>query len=495
MTNLSKFVKIASLSLVFIFFNQCARNPVTGKKEVMLMSEAKEMAMGKESHPQIMAEYGEYPDPKLQAFLTDIGQRMAKVSHRPNLPFQFQVVDSDVVNAFAVPGGYVYFTRGILAHFNNEAQLAGVLGHEIGHVTARHSAEQYTKQMLGQVLFIGAMIASPKLAQFGEQLGQGLQLMFLKFSRDNESQSDELGVEYSSKIGYDAKHMADFFGTLDKLSGSAEGRLPTFLSTHPDPGERNKKVKAMAIAYQQKTPMQNYMVNRDGYLKLIDGIIYGEDPKQGYVDNSVFYHPEMKFQFPIPKGWKHQNSPSQFQMASPDQKAMMILMLAPEKTVNEAAQAFTTKHKLQVVDSRNTTVNGLPALITVSEQAADPQQQQQQGQQAAPAVRIASTYILYNGNVYMIHGVSETANYRTNETAFALTMKGFAALTDPAKINVKPEVIQINSVYNAGTFSEILRGYGVPDARMKEMSVINGIELTERVERGTLIKTVTKSKS
>ena len=376
-----RLTKLAALTAFFVFFNQCARNPVTGKKQVILMSEAQESALGAESNPQILAEYGEYPEPKLQEYLNNIGQRMAKISHRPNLPFQFKVVDSDVVNAFAVPGGYVYFTRGILAHFNNEAQLAGVLGHEIGHVTARHGAQQQSKQMMGQVLFIGAMIASPKLAQFGEQLSQGMQLLFLKFGRDHESQSDELGVEYSSKIGFDARNMADFFGTLDRLSGGAEGRLPTFLSTHPDPGDRNKKVRAMAIDFQQKNPGQ-YAVNRESYLKLIDGIIYGEDPKQGYVVNNVFYHPELKFQFPIPQGWKYQNTPQQFQMASADGKAMMLMTLSQEKTPEAATQAFATQYKLQVVDSKSTTINGLPAVIQVADQV--PAQQQGQQQAAHP---------------------------------------------------------------------------------------------------------------
>jgi predicted Zn-dependent protease len=483
-----RLTKLVALTAFFVFFNQCARNPVTGKKQVILMSESQESALGAESNPQILAEYGEYPDPKLQEYLNNIGQRMAKISHRPNLPFQFKVVDSDVVNAFAVPGGYVYFTRGILAHFNNEAQLAGVLGHEIGHVTARHGAQQQSKQMMGQVLFIGAMIASPKLAQFGEQLSQGMQLLFLKFGRDHETQSDELGVQYSSKIGFDARHMADFFATLDRLSGGAEGRLPSFLSTHPDPGERNKKVKAMAIDFQQKNPSQ-YAENRESYFKLIDGIIYGEDPKQGYVVNNVFYHPELKFQFPIPQGWKYQNTPHQFQMASADGKAMMLMTLSQEKTPEAAAQAFATQYKLQVVDSKTTTINGLPAVIQVADQV--PAQQQGQ-QQAAATTRIATTSILYNNLVYMIHGVSESANFRANEATFALTMKGFAPLTDPARINVKPDRIRINTVYNEGTLTEVLRGYGMEEKRHKELSVLNGIELTERVPRGTLIKTIVK---
>lgn len=481
--------KIAALTTALLFFNQCSRNPVTGKKQIVLMSESQEIALGVSSNPQVLAEFGEYPDSSMQRYINDIGQRMAKISHRPNLEFHFKVVDSDVVNAFAIPGGYVYFTRGIMAHFNNEAQLAGVLGHEIGHVTARHGVSQQTKQMGGQLVLIGAMIASPKLAQMGEQLSQGLQLLFLKFSRDDESQSDELGVQYSSKIGFDAHHMASFFLTLNRLSAGDDGsqRIPTFLSTHPDPVDRNKKVEAMAAAYQAKNP-GNFLVNRDGYLRLINGIIYGEDPNQGYVDNNVFYHPQLKFQFPIPTSWKYQNSPAQFQMASPDQKAIMILSVAAEKTLNEATANFVKNNQLKTVSQQNSNINGLSAIIQVNDQTS----QAQQGQ-AAQTIRIATAFIEYNGLIYTLHGMSDIKDFAANENTFGSVMKNFKVLTDASKLNVKPERIQIQTTYSEATLAEILRGYGIPEKRLKELAILNGMELTDRVPRGTLIKTVTKS--
>ena len=191
--------RILYLILLGLVLTTCSRNPVTGKKELSLMSESQEKALGLESDPQIQAEFGMYADSSWQRFLREKGQAMAKISHRPTLGFQFRVIDSEVVNAFAVPGGYVYFTRGILAHFNDEAQLMGVLGHEIGHITAKHANEQYTKQTLAQIGFAAGMILSPQFRQFGNLANTGIQLMFLKFSRDNETQSDKLGVEYSSK--------------------------------------------------------------------------------------------------------------------------------------------------------------------------------------------------------------------------------------------------------------------------------------------------------
>ena len=241
-----------SLFALLIFLG-CAKNPVTGKRDLMLLSENQEVAMGQESDPEIVAYFGLYEDKQLQQFIKEKGQKMAAISHRKNLKYEFKIVDSPVVNAFAVPGGYVYFTRGIMAHFNNEAEFAGVLGHEIGHITARHSAKQYSNAMLAQIGLVAGVMIAPEFAQFADAAQQGVQLLFLKFGRDAESQSDELGVEYSTKINYDAQQMADFFGTLQQLqkqSGAEE--VPDFLSTHPNPGDRQKSVTKLAADWRKK---------------------------------------------------------------------------------------------------------------------------------------------------------------------------------------------------------------------------------------------------
>src|SRR5690606_1733486 len=293
-------IPLISFSIAFLFFSACARNPVTGKKQLVLMSEKQEIAMGQEADPQIVAAYGLYEDKALQGFIDQKGQEMAKISHRNQLDYTFRILDSPVINAFALPGGYVYFTRGIMAHFNNEAEFAGVLGHEIGHVTARHSAKQYSNATLAQFGLLAGSIISPEFAQVADLAGTGVQLLFLKFGRDAESQSDKLGVEYSTKIGYDAREMAGFFTTLDRLgeqSGAAD--IPTFLSTHPDPANREQKVAREAASWRKKVNTADLEVNRESYLRMIDGIIYGDDPRQGFVEQNRFYHPVLRFQFPI----------------------------------------------------------------------------------------------------------------------------------------------------------------------------------------------------
>lgn len=486
----------ASNAAFLLLLAACTTNPVTGKKQVSLMSESQEVALGQQSDPQVLAQFGLVENPALQRFIQDKGQKMAAVSHRPEIKYEFKVVDSPVINAFAVPGGYVYFTRGIMAHFNNEAQFAGVLGHEIGHITARHSAQQQTKATFGQLLLIGGMIASPQLAQYGEQAMQGLQVLFLKFGRDDERESDRLGVEYSTKIGYDAKQMADFFLTLQReqdKAGAGAAAIPDFLSSHPNPEDRYNTVKQLAAETQQQVGATNLAVGRDSYLRMIEGLVYGEDPKQGFVENSTFYHPELKFQFSVPTGWKHQNSPQQFQMAAPDGKALMVLTLAPGESLEAAAQQMVQQFKLQPVESKQVTVNSFPALAIVADQVADQQQQQpQQQQQQAPAVRTL-IYLIQDGKtIYAMIGASSGPDFATYFPTFSNSMQNFRRLTDADKLNRQPERIRIKSVTSATTLSQALTRFQVPNVRLEEMAILNGMQLTDRLTAGTLIKVVAK---
>ncbi|MEX0636777.1 MAG: M48 family metalloprotease, partial [Ferruginibacter sp.] len=386
-----------------------------------MISEAQEIAMGKEADPQIVAEYGLYDDKALQIFIAETGNAMAAISHRPNLKYEFKVVDSEVLNAFAVPGGYVYFTRGIMAHFNNEAEFAGVLGHEIGHITARHTVVQQSNQVFGQIGLMGAIIIKPELGRFAEQASQGLGLMFLKFGRDAERESDQLGVEYSSKINYDAKEMAGFFNTLARQSATAGvAELPDFLSTHPNPGDRSITVGKLSKEWKQKLQLTKPQINRDAYLNRIDGIILGEDPKQGFTENSVFYHPVLKFQFNVPASWRLQNSPQKVQMAPQDGQALMYLTLAAGNSLDEAGNDILQKNNLQLVESRKLTVNGLSALALVADTKTDPLQQQQQA-----SLRTLSYIINYNGTIYHMLGASTVSTFNNYSGFFTNSMQSF----------------------------------------------------------------------
>lgn len=475
-----KHLFLASCLVASIFLvSNCARNPVTGKKEVVLISEAQEIEMGKQADPEIIRQFGLYEDSAMQRYINAMGQQMAAVSHRSGLQFHFRVINSEVVNAFAVPGGYVYFTRGILAHFNNEAQFAGVLGHEIGHITARHTVQQQRNQILAQVGLIAGMIISPELARFGEVASQGLGLLLLKYGRDAERQSDELGVEYSAKIGYDPQYMADFFQTLERQAQNAGSEeLPGFLSTHPSPAERYNTVKQLAAEQKQKLNLTNPKANRNEYLRKIEGLIYGEDPKEGFLENGVFYHPPLGFQFTIPTNWAYQNSPSQVQLASRDGKALMIFTLAPGKTLDEAANAVLEQYKLQLVNSARTTVNGFNSLVLIADM---PQEQQN-------TLRTQSYLIQKGETIYLMIGVAGVADFNANQSLFTNSQQSFRTLTDQAKLNKKPERIRIKTVSQSASLQQLLRNYGVPDRRHEEMAVLNGMQLNTTVPSGTLIK-------
>jgi len=463
--------------------SSCARNPVTGKKEFSLMSESQEIALGKESDPSIVSQYGVYENALMQAFINEKGKAMAAISHRPNLPYEFKILDSPVVNAFAVPGGYVYFTRGIMGHFNNEAEFAGVLGHEIGHITARHSANQYSRQMITQILFIGGMVVSEQFRRFGDAAQQGIGLLFLKFSRDHETESDKLGVNYSTKIGYDAKEMAGFFNTLKRLSGG-NSSMPSFLSTHPDPGDRFNNVNKLATEAQLNLDKSTLKINRNNYLKLIDGLIYGEDPKQGYVENNNFYHPELKFTFPIPSGWNALNSPAQLQMAPADGKALMTLGVAAGTNLQDAKNSIVTENKFVVIESSDINVNGLPAIAMLADLPSEPAQ----NGQAAQELRILTYLIQYNNMIYKFYGLSTKADFNNYFSTFQNTMKNFKVLTDSAKLNKKATVIKIITANKTAPLRQLLIENNTTEAQLNELAILNGMELTDIVDSGTMFK-------
>jgi predicted Zn-dependent protease len=482
---MKKFILPFLLAASVVVLSNCARNPVTGKRQIVTMSTEQELAMGKEADPQIVAQFGLYEDSALQRYMRQKGQELAALSHRADINYEFRVVNSDVINAFAIPG-YVYFTRGIMAHFNNEAQFEGVLGHELGHIAARHTVIQQRNAMLGQVGLLAGLIISPTFGRFAEQASQGLGLLLLKNSRDAEREADRLGVEYSTKAGYDANEMAAFFNTL-KRQGEQQGEaLPNLLSTHPDPGERNQTVGQLATEWKQKAGLTNPKVARESYLRLIEGMVYGEDPREGFLEAGVFYHPVLKFQFPVPTGWAFQNSPQQVQMAPKDGKALLILTLASGTNLQQAASTTLQQYGLQSIGSRETTVNGLPALMVEAQQ--QPQQQQQQQQQAAAPVRTLSTFIQYGGSIYHLIGVSSLQDFNAYTSYFTYAMENFKTLTDASKLNKKPERIRVKTVTSAGTAEQVLRKLNVPAGRLTELAILNGINLTDRLEQGTLIK-------
>jgi predicted Zn-dependent protease len=476
------YIKKLGLVLILIITGGCAINPVTGKKQFVLISESREIAMGKESDPQVMAYFGLYDNPTLQNFITQKGLQMAAISHRPKLAYEFKIVDSPIINAFAVPGGYVYFTRGIMAQFNNEAEFAGVLGHEIGHITARHAVIQQRNTLLGQIGIIAGVILVPELAQFVDPLSYGMQLALMSFGRDAERQSDKLGVEYSSRIGYDASEMAGFFGTLERKQVAAGTQdVPEFLSTHPSPEERQSTVEELADEWQDKLNMTNAKIDRDSYLKRIDGMIIGENPRNGFVENGVFFLPSMKILFPIPVGWKLQNSPQQVQMTPDNGEALLMLTLSAGTSLEDAANNILVNYKLEKVESKMENINGLDALTMIADQ------KQEQG-----TIRVISTLIRFEGNIFNLMGITEISKFSNYTPSFQATIDNFEELKESEKLNRKPDVVHIKTLPNQMTLQAALQYFNIPSNQFDKIAILNEMMLSDRLDVGTLIKVVGK---
>jgi predicted Zn-dependent protease len=471
------------LILMIAWLLSCAVNPVTGKREFMLLTEGDEIQLGKNTDGQIVQMYGIFEDQKIGKYINGLGQPMAKLSHRANLNWEFKVLDSPVINAFAVPGGFIYVTRGILAYLNSEAELAGVLGHEIGHVTARHSAKQYSKSTVAQLgLAVGSELSETVRNYAGiAQFGVGM--LFLKFSRDNERQADALGVEYSTKSGFDSDHMANFFGTLERLHPSSGGSLPDWFSTHPNPPDRIKAIQRDAQKWKTQLAKSNYKDNKNGYLQKLNGMIYGPDPRQGYVEANVFYHPQMKFQFPVPASWQVNNTPSQVQMFTEKQDAVILFSLGKGASPKAAADEFVAGTKAVVKSSNQIRVSGLIAQQVISDVP---------GEQAESSTPVISTFVQMGSNIFIFHGFTSQALFNTYLPVFKNTMNKFKKLTDQRKINVKPAKLVIKKTTKRQTLRQALSSYRVSSDKFDELAVLNGRQLNDTIPANTLVKIVVK---
>jgi predicted Zn-dependent protease len=478
----SKTVVRAIVVALMVWTVSCAINPVTHKRELMLLSSADELAMGRQTDPQVIQAFGQYEDADLARYVAALGKKLGALSHQPNLAYSIKVLDSPVVNAFAVPGGYVYLTRGILAYLNDEAELAGVVAHEIGHIAARHSAQQYSRAQVAQLgLGLGTMV-SKTFRKYASVAQFGVGMLFLSFSRDDERQADALGVEYSSKAGYDANHMANLFVSLERLNpGEAQGGLPGWFSTHPNPPDRIAAIKRDSQEWRAKIQQTQFAVNRDQYLRQIDGIVFGEDPRQGYVEGNIFYHPQLRFQFPVPAGWKVNNTASQVQMLNQEQNAVILFSMAPEKSPSAAADAFINESKAVVVKSERTQVNGLQAHRIISDITTE------QG-----LIRVLSYFIQKEKSVYVFLGYTEQARFAGYFPVFDQTMGRFKNLTDANKINVKADRLAVKRSTTPGSLRQALRKFGGPENKWEALAIINGMKLDDALPGNTIIKVVVK---
>jgi predicted Zn-dependent protease len=474
--------KTGGLILLLAGLCACAINPVTGQSELMLLSEHDERQLGLQAQSSVIEEYGRYDAPALERYVQGVAIPMARLSHRPTLDWQFQVMDSPVVNAFAAPGGYIFVTRGLLAAVNDEAELAGVLAHEIGHVTARHSARNYSRSLMaGLGVQLGAALAGSYGETVGTLLEVGSGLLFLKYSRDDERQADALAVEYASKGGYDTNRMADFFVTLQKqetLEGSGGGGLPEWFSTHPSPVDREAAVRAQTAQWRARLPGQSFRVNRDAYLDRIDGMVYGDDPRNGFRDGDGFYLPREQVRFRVPAQWAFERAGQRVQMTLPQQAGVVLFAFA-KGGAEQQAREFLAGVKAQLLQSSEQSLNGLKVRRLVSSVT-----------DGAKRVRIVSHFFQKGDTVFTFHGLTSEADFPRQLAALEQPAQSFAVLTDPARLNRQPQRLVVRRVGKASTLEELLRAEKIDAQLWPRIAWLNELRLTDRLQTGQRVKIV-----
>ena len=355
----------------------CAQNPVTGQSDFVLMGESQELAIGRQAHDQILKEYGRYEDAGLQNYVQQVGQRLAARSHRADLVYRFTVLDSEEVNAFALPGGYIYITRGMLALLNSEAELAAVLGHEVGHVTARHSVRQYTAQQAAGIGYTVGAILLPELRTAAAQNVYSLfgGALIRGYGREHELEADGLGAEYLARSGYDPNAMIQVIRALKAQESfeveraRREGREPNvyhgLFSTHPDNDTRLQQVVGKAGALAAGGGQTR--VNQELYLNSIAGLRYGPGVKEGVLRGRDFYHADLGLTLRFPEGWRVENRPDRLLALPPANDALLQLFLEDLNKRIPPEQFIQERLGLRPIQGQVLSAGELPAYTALAD--------------------------------------------------------------------------------------------------------------------------------
>ncbi len=466
-------------------------SPVSGNKRAYGYSWQKELQIGKEADSEIITQYGLYDNKELSEYVTQLGEQLLEVSHfnRDDTPeeyrntrFTFRVLNSPVVNAFALPGGYVYVTRGLLAHLQNEAQLMVVLGHEIGHVAARHASQRAAEQQVGQLAIISGAVIGQSLGLDGGNIlqlsSQTAQLLFLQYGRDDERESDQLGVEYSAMKGYKAAEGGEFFNSLKRISENSGHNIPTHLSSHPDPGERKENIPQLAREWEQKGYVQT-IVDSEEFLNKIDEIMFGENPREGFERDGMFYHPDLKFQFPVPDGFQAINQPTAVILVNEAQNAVVQFSIdSKHKTPQASVEAFLSQEGVTTIAKNSTNPNG------ISGYKAEASVTQQNGN----LLTLEITALSYGGNIYTFLSYTASSQFSSYKPVFNSISNGFMRLTDQSILNIKPVRLKLVQTNRSGSFSSFLPSELPMDIEAESIAIINQVTLNQNIPAGSWIK-------
>ena len=466
-----------------LLLTACSVNPATGRKEFNgLMPASSEASIGASQHEAIVKEYGGlYYDRALQDYVTGIGQKLARNTERNDVTYQFFVLDSPVVNAFALPGGYVYVTRGLLAIANDEAELAGVIGHEIGHVTARHQAARYSQSVLANLGagLLGAAVGNQALSQ---ALGVGSNLYISSYSRDQESEADRLGIRYVSRAGYDPMAVSDFLAAMDQyqtaqstIEGKGREQADIF-ATHPQTGGRVTAAAAEARNYQGVGTFRN----GDMYLSKIDGMTFGDSPSQGYVRGQSFYHPELGFTFTVPNGYTIKNGADK--IVAMNGKNSVILVDAARSSTPDPVSYISSEwlQGQKPVTPERININGRDA-ATVS----------MQGSLNGAPVEIRLVAISWgNGQMYRMQFAIPASG--ADIEGLKRTTYSFRALSQSEIAGLKPQRIRVVTAGPGDNVDTLSRQMNVDKAPVQQFRAINALHGGEGVSAGRKYKLIVR---
>jgi len=495
---MKKYFKLNPFTLLILFtltviLIQCAVNPVTGKKEIMLISENMEIQMGKEIDQALRLEYGLYNDPQLRTYVRQIGRELVPYTHRPHLEYHFEILDTPVENAFAAPGGYIYITRGLLAMLNSEAEIATVLGHELGHVSARHSARQMTRSILVTLGIVIAGELSEDIKKITPISMVAAQLLFLKYSRSDEYQADKLGIDYAFKRGYSPGEMVNFFSSLQRLTETRGGaRLPNFLSTHPLTPRRIQRVQELLNTEEYRLPPNAppLMVKKVDYLTKLDGLIYGINPRQGFVEGGIFYHPDMNFQFSIPPGWVVDNTARQVTLGPKNGKAVVILQA---EDTNENLQNYSQKMMKnftspKVFQQEYRYINGLNAYHTLLGITAASEENTENQTDEDISVRISC--IRKDNTVFTFFSAAALSDFSGFRYDIDRAVSSFSRLTSAKHLRRKPQRVFVKRSNRAQSLRQFLAALNVPRSSWDKISIINAMGLDQSLTSNQPVKII-----
>jgi predicted Zn-dependent protease len=454
----------------------CSTNPATGERQLSLISRAQEIEIGEQGAQEVTETIGVVDDARVQRYVAGIGERLAARSEQPELPWSFALIDDPTPNAFALPGGKIFVTRGLFVHIANEAQLASVLGHEIGHVTARHSVERLSKAQLTELgLGLGAVL-------FREGRGlvpiaaAGMQVLFLKFSRDDEYQADELGLRYAARGGYEVGEMPDVFRMLERVSeAEGGGRIPEWMATHPNPENRVERI-ADEIA-ERGVQTGTGKIEAERYVRRAQGLVYGPDPRDGFFRGDRFHHPGLRFSIAMPEGWQRANYPEAVIAASPDDDALVQLTKSAERDPDAALAIFARQSGARGVEPADV-IDTLPSASASF--AADAEE---------GALRGIVTYVALGEHTFEILSLSPEARFDQHARTFQRIHASFEPLSDPALLNVKPARIELIDVKETTRLSALYE-QSPASIPLERIALLNQLEPDAQVKAGQLLKWV-----